>query len=449
MRWLLGKDLRILARSRLLVAVLVIYPVAISLLIGLAISRGPGKPKVAVVNLVPEGQTIELAGRTLSVAQYANELFSQLDAIKSRSRDAAAAEVASGKALAAVVIPPDVISKISSGVNQAQVEVIYNGNALQQSVVKASIGSALAEANLALSKQIKDVAVRDIDVLLKGGELGILAAPQQLIGLSHIPSALRSIAARQSSPADRHKLEEIAGFAGFAASNLGISKDVLSTVSQPIAVKETLLHGKRTPLDSFAIVVAVAISLMFVCVLLASGGVALEREEHALGRLTRGSGRRPALVSRMALIAEKVTLAAVCAFVLASAMLCAIAAFTALDWSRLPLWLTALAAGAVSFAALGVAIGTLAREVRAASLLAFLLSLPLALLALVPQGAVAGGLYTAISVVSFVFPYKAALQALDAAVNGSSPGIAISLVHVLVLALLFAALARLGLRRAE
>ncbi|MFZ2050710.1 MAG: hypothetical protein WAU69_07245, partial [Solirubrobacteraceae bacterium] len=84
-----------------------------------------------------------------------------------------------------------------------------------------------------------------------------------------------------------------------------------------------------------------------------------------------------------------------------------------------------------------------------ASLLAFLLSLPLALLALVPQGAVAGGLYTAISVVSFVFPYKAALQALDAAVNGSSPGIAISLVHVLVLALLFAALARLGLRRAE
>jgi ABC-type multidrug transport system permease subunit len=440
---LLRKDLLILRRSRLLLALLVLYPVAIALLIGLAISRSPGKPKVAVVNLTPAGQSVELAGRTLSIQQYANELFSQVDAVKAPTRAAAAAEVSSGKALAAVVIPPNIVSKISSGISQAQVEVIYNGNALQQSVAKAGIGSALAEANLALSKQIRDVAVRYIDVLLGGGELGILSAPQDLIGLKHIPGALRKIAARQSSPADRDELERIADFADFAAANLGVSKDVLTTVSQPIAVKETLLHGKRTPLDSFAIVVAVTISLMFVCVLLASGGLALEREEHAIGRLTR------ALISREQLIAEKATLAAVCAFVLSAAMLCAIAAFVALDWSHLPLWLVALAAGAVSFGALGVAIGALAREVRAASLLAFLLSLPLALLALVPSGAVAGGLYAVISAISFVFPYKAALQALDAAVNGSSPGVAISVVHVLALGLVFAALARLGLRAGE
>lgn len=448
MRWLLGKDLRILARSRLLVAVLIVYPIAIALLIGLAISRSPGKPKVAIVNLTPAGQSVELAGRTLSIQQYANELFSQVDAVKAPTRAAAVAEVSSGKALAAVVIPKDVVAKISSGVSQAQVEVIYNGNALQQSIARSSIGSALAEANLALSKQIRDVAVRDIEVLLKGGELGILGAPQSLVGLEHIPGALRRIAARQGSAADRRELQRIAAFANFAATNLGISKDVLKTVSQPIAVKETPLHGKRTPLDSFAVVVAVAISLMFVCVLLASGGLALEREENALGRLTRGSRRKPALVSTETLIAEKVTLAAICAFTLCVAMLCAIAAFVALDWSRLPLWLIALAAGAFSFAALGVAIGALAREVRAASLLAFLLSLPLALLALVPSGAVAGGLYDVIAAISFVFPYKAALQALDAAVNGSSPGIAIACVHVLALALLFAGLARLGLRRA-
>ena len=78
--------------------------------------------------------------------------------------------------------------------------------------------------------------------------------------------------------------------------------------------------------------------------------------------------------------------------------------------------------GALAFGALGVAIGALAREVRAASLLAFLLSLPLAFLALVPAGSVGRGLYDAISAISFVFPFKAALQALDAAVNQSSPG---------------------------
>jgi hypothetical protein len=51
--------------------------------------------------------------------------------------------------------------------------------------------------------------------------------------------------------------------------------------------------------------------------------------------------------------------------------------------------------------------------------------------------------------VSFVFPFKAALQALDAAVNGASPAIAGSIAHLVALTLLFGVLARLGLRRAE
>ncbi len=449
MRWLLAKDLRILARSRLLVAVLVVYPVAIALLIGLAISRSPSKPRVAIVNLTPSGQSVELGGRQLRVDEYVHELFSQVDAVPVASRARAAAEVSSGNVLAAVVIPADIVSKISSGVQQAKVEVIYNGDALKQSLVRASIDSALAKANLALSEQIKSVAVRDIDLLLAGGELGILGAPEKLVGLSHIAGSLRRIAAGMPVGADRAELLRIAAFADFANRNLGLSKDVLSTVSQPITVKSTLLHGARTPLDDYAVVVAVTISLMFVCVLLAAGGVALEREEHALGRLTRGSSRRRALVSPWELVAEKVSLAAVPSFLLALAMLCGIGALVALAFSRVALWLAALALAALAFAALGVAIGALAREVRASSLLAFLLSLPLAFLALVPSGAVAGGLYDVISTISYAFPYKSSLQALDAAVNGSQPGLAIPLVHLFALTLVFGALARLGLRRTE
>jgi ABC-2 type transport system permease protein len=223
---------------------------------------------------------------------------------------------------------------------------------------------------------------------------------------------------------------------------------------------------------------------MFVCVLLAAGGVALEREEHTLARLTRGASRLPsgevrlpggdsrlsrwaarlpggtvgnrrsaragrALITREGLLAEKLLLAAACAFVLALAMLAGIGAFVSLDGTRIGLWLIALAFGAVAFAALGIAIGALAREVRAASLLAFGLSLPLAFLALVPSGSVSRGLYDAIGAISFAFPFKAALQALDAAVNGASPGLGVSVVHLLGLTLLFGALARVGLRRLE
>jgi ABC-2 type transport system permease protein len=155
------------------------------------------------------------------------------------------------------------------------------------------------------------------------------------------------------------------------------------------------------------------------------------------------------LVSRESLLAEKGLLAAGCSFVVALAMLAGVGGFVSLDWGRSGLWLLALAFGAIAFGSLGVAIGALAREVRAASLLAFLLSLPLAFLALVPGGSVSGGFYDAIGAVSFVFPFKASLQALDAAVNGAAPGIGGSLAHLAVLTLLFGALARAGLRRVD
>jgi ABC-2 type transport system permease protein len=443
MRWLLRKDLLILRRSRLLVALLIVYPVAIALLIGLAISRSPSRPRVAIVDETPPGETIQVGGQRVEVSQYARHLFSQVQSVSVSSRAQAVERVKSADVLAAVVIPPDIAARISSGTAQGELEVIYNGDALEQSLVQSQLGSALAQANLGFSEQLQRAAARAIDLLLKGGNLGVLGAPSDLIGLDQIPPVLARIIAHQPPGGDRAALERVASFADFAAQNLSVSKKVLSTVGQPIRVKSTLLHGRRTPLNTFAVVVAVSVSLMFVCVLLAAGGVALEREERALPRLVRG------LVSRESLLAEKGLLAAGCSFVVALAMLAGVGGFVSLDWGRSGLWLLALAFGAIAFGSLGVAIGALAREVRAASLLAFLLSLPLAFLALVPGGSVSGGFYDAIGAVSFVFPFKASLQALDAAVNGAAPGIGGSLAHLAVLTLLFGALARAGLRRVD
>ncbi|HEV3318434.1 MAG TPA: ABC transporter permease [Solirubrobacteraceae bacterium] len=443
MRWLLKKDLLIIARSRLLVGVLVVYPIAIALLIGLAISRSPGKPKVAIVDETPPGQTIQVGSERVDVSRYADQLFSQVQPVHVLTRAQAVADIKSGKVLAAVVIPRDIAARISSGVTQGSIEVLYNGNALEQSLVQSQLSSALAQANLGFSEQIQRAAAQAIGVLLTGGSLGVLGAPSNMIGLGQIPPALRAIIARKPPGAERTQLERIDKFAEFADQNLGLSKNVLSTIGQPIQVKSTLVQGRRTPLNTFAVVVAVSVSLMFVCVLLAAGGVALEREEHTLARLARG------LATREGLLVEKGLLAAACAFVLALAMLAGIGAFVSLDWGRAGQWLLALAFGAVAFGALGIAIGALAREVRAASLLAFGLSLPLAFLALVPSGAVSHGLYDAIAAISFVFPFKAALQALDAAVNGASPGLGVSVAHLLGLTVLFGALARVGLRRLE
>ena len=96
---------------------------------------------------------------------------------------------------------------------------------------------------------------------------------------------------------------------------------------------------------------------------------------------------------------------------------------------------------------MGVAVGSVTREIRAASLLAFILCLPVAALALVPSGAVSQAVYDGIQVVNALFPFKATLQALDAAINDAEPALPGPLLHLAALTLGFGALARLALRR--
>jgi ABC-2 type transport system permease protein len=443
MRWLLLKDLQILWRSKLLLGLLIFYPIAIATLMGFALSSGPEKPRVAFLNQVPENRgTIRLGNQKLDIKTYTKTLFSEIDQVPVSNRDEALKKVRSGAVLAALIIPPDFTQKLSqSGFSGASVEVVYNGDALKQSFVRTTISSKLAQADSALAKEVNKLGSGYIDVILRGGKLDILGTQLKLFGLQRSKTAIDKVMADSPSRSTKRRLGPVQSFAELAVANAGRAKDLLDTVEKPVVVKETVLSGRRTPLDTFAVAVAVTISLMFVCVLLASGLLALEREENTFARLARG------LVPGGQLIAEKIVLSAACAFAVSLAMLIGVSAFVPLEWGRVGLWVLALAGGALAFAALGVAIGSLAREVRAASLLAFLLSLPLAFLALVPSGGVSPLLYDVIQVISAIFPFKASLDAVNAAVNGASPGVGVSLAHLAVLIAAFGAAARLGLRR--
>ena len=442
MRWMLVKDLQILRRSKLLVGLLVIYPVAIALLIGFALSSGPEKPRLAFLNQIPATQTqINFGGERIDVDAYTDQLFEAVDRIAVQNRAQLLESVRTGEALAGLIIPADFVQKLSSGgFNSATVEVVYNGDALKQNFVESTVESKLALADAALARQINQVASGYIKVITTGGEINALGQNFKLLGLVESKRLLDETL--KDAPRDVvRKLEPLQRFANLGVANIGRFNDVLNTVERPVEVDETVLSGRRTPLDTFAVALAVAVSLMFVCVLLASGLLALEREENTFSRLARG------LVPGGRLLAGKVLLAAGCAFLVTLAMLLGISAFVPLDYERVALWIVAIAAGAVAFATLGVAIGSLAREVRAASLLALMLALPLAFLALVPSGGVSPLLYDVIRVISALFPFKPALDAIDHAINDSPADFAVALLHLAALTLAFGAAARWGLRR--
>ena len=440
MRWLLLKDLRILRRSPLLVTLLVVYPIAVALLIGFALSRGPGKPTVAIVNQIPKQQrSFDVAGSKLNAEEYLPAFLRSVNVVRAGSRADARRLVREGKVLGALILPSDITQKLATGREQPTVEVLYNGeDAVKQRYVDSIIRARLAEANVALSRRFQQATAGYLRLLLDGGTLSVLGTKVDILGLKNAHAIVTgTIASLPPRSPLRTSLLQVAQFGRLAIDNLGVSRDVLKSVGQPVNVRQVLVGGRRTPLDTFAAAIAVTVSLMFLTLLLAAGLLALEREEHAFSRLVRG------LVSRVGLLVEKISLAALCAFGVTLLMLLGLGAFfIELDWSRLPQWLLALALGAVAFAALGVAIGGLAREVRAASLLAFLLSLPVAFLALVPNGAVSAGLYDVVRTVSALFPFRATLQALDAALNGAG-GLTAALAHLAALTVVYTALARL------
>jgi ABC-2 type transport system permease protein len=447
-RWLLIKDLQILRRSPLLVGLLVVYPIVLALMIGFALSSPPGKPKVAFYSEVAPGQgRIKLGSQQINVSKYANQLFQSVQPIKVGSRDEAMALVRNGQAAAALIVPGDIVGQIQSlitqGVGNPTVEVILNSkDPLERQFVDQAISARVNQLEQAVSKQVLRVAIADLQEVLSGGTVEILGQNVQLLGLRNSRAIVRgTIASLPPRSPLRVALLQVENFADLAIAGLGFAGPVLGSIGTPLTVQTTDVAGETTPTDAYAAAIAVVVSVMLLGLLLAAGLLALERSENAYSRLVRG------LVTPGRLLLEKVLLAAGCAAVVTLVMAALVSSFVHLEWARFPLWVVAVAFAGVAFGAVGAAIGGAAREVSIASLMAVLVSLPIAFVALVPSAAVSGAVGGVLNAIAFVFPFRSGLQALSNAFSGTSPGIGWPLLHLAALALVFVALARVALRR--
>ena len=451
MRWLLLKDLQILRRSPLVTALLVIYPVAIAVLIGFALSDEGGNPRVAFFNEVPESEEFQIGGgqEELDRGIARDELCKRVECVDVSSREEAEQKVADGDVLGALIIPPDLLDKLGSltslNPEKPKVEVLVNeDDPVKAQLVDDRVQALVTEANLILSQRISESAAAYLDVLIKGGDfqLPILGGTLRILGLNRSSDLLDQV--RDSLPPgsqDAKSLDEVIRFADLAAENLDFALPLLGAVASPITVDKQVVAGDAPSLDAFAISVAATVTLMFVTVLLVAGSLALEREENAYPRLTRG------LVSPSGLLGEKVLLGIVASVAVTLLMLAGLSLFVSIEWGRIGLIAAAIVAGGAGFAAFGAALGASAREVRASSLLAFMVSLPIAFLSLVPSGTVGPGLFDVIQVVRALFPFDPALDAMSGALDETGPGIGLPLLHLAIIAVAYGALARLALRR--
>lgn len=446
MRWLLLKDLQILRRSPLQAALLVVYPILIAVLVGFAVSGDTDKPRVAFLNLVPEEERFTVGEEEFDVVGARSELCSRIECVRVESREEAIRKVEEGDVLGALILPADLVDKLQglAGLNPEQpvVEVVVNQeDPVKERLVDDRISTLLAEANLRVAREVTRVGSTYLDLIVDGGQIGLLGIGVDILGLTKAAESLEEIRSSVPPGPRREKLDEVIRFADLARENLDLANPLLSAIAEPIKVDKQVISGETPPLDIFAIAVSATVTLMFVTVLLVAGSLALEREENAFSRITRG------LVGRGALLAEKVGLGVVVSLVVTLVMLGGLELFVDLQWGRIGLILIAILAGGAAFAAAGAALGASAREVRAASLLAFMVSLPLAFLSLVPSGSVGRTLFDVIEVITALFPFDPALDAITAGLDESGPSLGTALLHLAALTAAYAALARLALRR--
>jgi ABC-2 type transport system permease protein len=445
-RWLLLKDLQILRRSPLQAALLVVYPVLIAILVGFAISPDSEKPRVAFLNEVPAGSRVRVGERELPSIGVSDRICERVECIHVKSRREAVEEVESGDALAALILPPDLVDEINSLSTLApgtpKVEVLVNEeNPLKAQAVDDKIAALLAQANLVIAKRVASEGGKYLNLLIDGGEFDVLGTSIEILGLKTTGAILEALRPAVAPGAQRQALDRVIRFSSLARENLDVARPLIERLAQPIEVEKEVVNGDSPPLDIFAIAVAATLTLAFVAVLLVAGSLALEREENAFPRLTRS------LVSPSALLAAKIVLGVAVGLVVTLLMLAGLQVFVPLQWDRFGLWLAAIVAGGTALGAAGAALGAAAREVRAVSLLAFMVTLPIAFLSLVPSGAVGKGIYDAIEIVVAVFPFKPALDAMTAALDSAGGSIGGPLLHLAILTVAYALLARFALRR--
>lgn len=446
MRWLLLKDLQILRRSPLQAFLLVAYPVLIAVLVGFAISRSPEKPRVAFLNEVPTDSRVSVGTTQLPEIGVNDRICERVECVYVQSRSEAVEDVRSGDVLAALILPADLVDRINSlstpSPTVPRVEVIVNEeDPVKARLVNDRINSLLTQANLVIARRIAAEGGKFMGLILNGGSFSVLGQTIEILGLRTTSRILYALRPALPPGALRDSLDEVLRFTTLTRDNLATAAPLLTRLTQPIAVDKQVVNASTPPLEVFAIAVAATFTLAFVTVLLVAGSLALEREENAFARLTRG------LVSRSALLTEKIALGVAIGLVVTLLMLAGLALFVPLHWSRIGLWLIAIVAGGAALGAAGAALGAAAREVRAVSLLAFMVTLPVAFLSLIPSGAVGPALYDAIRLVTALFPFKPALQAMTGALDPAGPSIGTALLHLAILLAGYGLLARFALRR--
>jgi ABC-2 type transport system permease protein len=441
-RTLLTKDLRVLGRSPGVLAALVLYPLAIAVIVGLVVRYAGDEPRIALVDEDGLPEVLEVGSVGFDVQELLEEAAKDVELV-AMPAGAARRELDAGKVLGVLTIPEGFTRDVQSLVGSPTIRLeTTSGGFATRTIEKIQ---ALVYS---LNQQIASVYVEEdleyVRLLLVGGSGTILGNDFTLIGLEEAQLRLAEVE-QSSDPVAAAQAAEVGQFLREATIAIGGVDDFLRAAANPIQLATEREGGRAILLSTQVQGYALALTIAFVALLLAAAGIASERDENVVGRLTRG------LVRLRELVAEKVVFVALVAGAIGLLLAVGFGLVVELGdvsggqpWGRLPVVLLGVLLTGAAFGALGVLVGVLAREARTATLVAFLVVLPIVLVGLVPTGSVAAAGW-----VSEAFPFAHASDLFADTLADPDPAgeVAVESAWLVGLTVAYGAAARLAVRR--
>lgn len=376
-RLLLRKDLRILRRSPVLLGLLVSYPIVIAVLVGLVAGYANAKPRVAFVDQDNLPPIVEIAGQKFGVSKTIKQVARNVELVP-MAEDEAQRELASGKVVGVIIVPPGFIADLVTTV-QSPALTFETGTGGVAPRVQQQMQALVYQLNQKLQRVFVAANLRYVELILHGGSGSFLGEKFHSLGLDGTQRQLALL-----PPSER--VRKIEAFVQVARKALAQTGRAAESMAHPILLRQPKATGRTWVLSAQVQAYGIGLTITFLALLLAAGSAAAERDEHVIGRLGRG------LVSRGQLVAAKSALAGVVALGLGGALAVIFGAAIELGnvvggepWQRLPLLLAGILLAGAVVGALGTLLGALAREARTASLVAVLVVLPIVFLGLVPQ----------------------------------------------------------------
>jgi ABC-type multidrug transport system permease subunit len=442
-RLLLGKDLRILGRSPVLVAALVIYPLVFAALVGAVVRYASDRPTIAFVDLDRLPDTLTVGGQEFNVPAVLDQVNKSAELVEMDEAEADR-KLANGEVDAEIVVPRGFASRLRGMVESPQL-VLKTARGGVATRVEQQTQALVYELNQRLQDAYIKANLKYVKLIVDGGNGTFLGNEFDVVGLQRAGEMLAEIEQTTKDPVVAERARELSNFVRQATLALGASDESLRATANPIELHIDSNAGRSWLLSAQLQAYALALTLAFICVLLAAAAIASERDENVIGRLARG------LVSLTDLVVVKVVLAVLVAVALGTVIALVFGVLaSATDvtggepWSRLPLLALGLVAAGAAFGAFGVLVGVVSREARTAVLVAFLVALPLVLLGLLPAGTVEAAQW-----ISKAFPFSHAVDFFQSALYDNDPWGTLlrEAVWLVGLAAAFGAAARLGMRR--